>query len=600
MDRKGFTLFTALVSFVLILLSAMLVQTMIKAERDRTEVISNIQEQAEMQAMADLTRAEALQTFNYIIRKEIETYFNYNNRKYPLIIYPQDHNFSEIRDDFAQRFFGAGRDSNGTQFVNQMAITLTSSLPQTKFVGPYTISIKLKKTQDETEQEILFGSLKKMFDESVEEGEFFEVVECKNGNPEDCKGTFYLNLKLADLDDTTYESFPQIKVYNPRTGRVLQESIFPKADLRLYVPIRLFKAIAEARALALEYEKEQGSSWRENYGLFSPRIHNEIEEMKLGMCDPGYCNVRSDPFVAPKEKNMAEPCPNTVGNSPYDKEIYCPQIFTQRGINCTTGNPTGFSYDPNIKDNQEKTLENLVEINLCAISKENYKQKKYFSDGSFQLTQISGAGWQGCEAGEEGKILILADTTTKNSVKINPEINTGSVTPGDPIFFPYNANEDIGSKSSNCPMTSSANSSLTLWGSFGIGIEDNRIVKKAIEESDCLDYPAYGGSGYVTCSEVTKIRIRVPFKETDQKYIINKSIEPVYVIELVDNKFNSASSEFHQEEKFSVDTSTCGLTNSTSSSAISCNIREWQCNSFLSDPGTPGISPAQTGGCEVP
>lgn len=132
MDRKGFTLFTALVSFVLILLSAMLVQTMIKAERDRTEVISNIQEQAEMQAMADLTRAEALQTFNYIIRKEIETYFNYNNRKYPLIIYPQDHNFSEIRDDFAQRFFGAGRDSNGTQFVNQMAITLTSSLPQTK------------------------------------------------------------------------------------------------------------------------------------------------------------------------------------------------------------------------------------------------------------------------------------------------------------------------------------------------------------------------------------------------------------------------------------------------------------------------------------
>ena len=42
MDKKGFTLFTALVSFVLILLSAMLVQTMIKAERDRTEVITNI------------------------------------------------------------------------------------------------------------------------------------------------------------------------------------------------------------------------------------------------------------------------------------------------------------------------------------------------------------------------------------------------------------------------------------------------------------------------------------------------------------------------------------------------------------------------------
>ena len=132
MDKKGFTLFTALVSFVLILLTAMIVQTMIKAERDRTEVISNIEEQAEMQAMADLTRAEALQTFNYSLRKGIENYFdNSGEGKNSIQILAQDYTFEELKGNFARRFFGTFQDPGeqaqaGDVFAKQMEESISN------------------------------------------------------------------------------------------------------------------------------------------------------------------------------------------------------------------------------------------------------------------------------------------------------------------------------------------------------------------------------------------------------------------------------------------------------------------------------------------
>src|SRR3989344_5777779 len=71
---KGFTLFTALVSIILIVLAVLLAQSMIRTERNVTDTISDIQEQQEMQAMADLARADAMQVFNFGIRYQIEQY----------------------------------------------------------------------------------------------------------------------------------------------------------------------------------------------------------------------------------------------------------------------------------------------------------------------------------------------------------------------------------------------------------------------------------------------------------------------------------------------------------------------------------------------
>ena len=74
MGRRGFTLFTALIAFVLIFLVVLLVQTMISAERNTSDIVSDVEEEQEMQAIADLARADALQAFSLTMRSAIEAH----------------------------------------------------------------------------------------------------------------------------------------------------------------------------------------------------------------------------------------------------------------------------------------------------------------------------------------------------------------------------------------------------------------------------------------------------------------------------------------------------------------------------------------------
>ncbi|HLC36824.1 MAG TPA: hypothetical protein VJK05_04435, partial [archaeon] len=75
MNEKAFTLFTALISFLLIILTTLLVTNMIQTTRSTSDVINSIEEQTQLQAIADLARADAIQTFNYNVRNKIEAYF---------------------------------------------------------------------------------------------------------------------------------------------------------------------------------------------------------------------------------------------------------------------------------------------------------------------------------------------------------------------------------------------------------------------------------------------------------------------------------------------------------------------------------------------
>ncbi len=609
MNKKGFTLFTALVSFVLILLTSMLVQTMIKAERDRTEVISNIEEQAEMQAMADLARAEALQTFNYSIRKSIEDYFDSETDLVnPIEIYPQYHSFEEIKDDFSDRFLGA--DENSDKFVNEMAHNLVNSFPGKKFIGPYEISIELKGADATERQAIIKEGLKELYRHSIENGKFFEVVDCEEGNPEDCLGTFYLTLKTKDLEDEVYESLPQIKVKNYRTQRVLQESIFPKGNIKFYIPIRLFKVMAEARSLALEYGEETGNLWKNNYGLFSPRIHNEIEEMKLGICDPGYCNARDNPYIPPSEKNMlTRTCPNTSGFS-YDVPVKCTSDLIARGI--CSGSGTVLLYNPNTvvqSDNQGNALEELVAKRLCYIAAYNIGTGKFLDQNPGDSLELVGnpLGEQQCSATTDNRISMTIISRTRNSAK-NSELLQGTfsgVSTQTGFTGSYNANSNLGG-GSPCPMTWSGN----MWNTHGVGIDSNdKIIEKTKNDSSCLSYSTAHSNQYTTCSEISRIVVKISFRETDEKYIIDKEREPVYVVELIDNYFTPEDSDdpFHQNRRFEINNSNCGLKeNPINGINQGCYASQWECKSYGPSPsnpmdmgGVPGADGTASGGCEV-
>ena len=120
-NSKSFTLFTALVAFILIALSALLVQGMIKAERDKTDMIYNVEEQATMQAIADMERADALQTFNYLTRFYIEDWINRQEYIGPINAIQRGKEWGEVEKDFSKLFTG---EQGQTQLASQMANSL--------------------------------------------------------------------------------------------------------------------------------------------------------------------------------------------------------------------------------------------------------------------------------------------------------------------------------------------------------------------------------------------------------------------------------------------------------------------------------------------
>ena len=78
LNEKAFNLFTALVAFILIILAIVLVNNMTMTEVEIVNTINDIETQVQMQAVADIIRADTLHYIEYTTRQKIEDYFNKN------------------------------------------------------------------------------------------------------------------------------------------------------------------------------------------------------------------------------------------------------------------------------------------------------------------------------------------------------------------------------------------------------------------------------------------------------------------------------------------------------------------------------------------
>ncbi len=316
----GFTLFTALVAFLLIVLAGLLVQSMIHSESVTSDILSDVEEQVEMQAIADLARADGLQVFNYGIRYSIEDYYREQENYFLVDIgdlddTPSDSDsWNEIVAAFAASEFGAciprcensedcpnntdceraaGQsygfcscssdtdcfrgerccDGDNCTGVSSGTCACTSSqlsyriaqhlldilqIESTTF-GSYGMEVDCGKFSDGSTrpctQDLLQGTVQELINKSSKRvandgsSEFFRVVQCDSSN---CGvGTFFmvLDLRAEDedgttwLSDETYEKLPQITITNYATGRTIREPILPRGTFRIYVPLRLFKAV---------------------------------------------------------------------------------------------------------------------------------------------------------------------------------------------------------------------------------------------------------------------------------------------------------------------------------------------------------------------
>lgn len=254
MNQKGFTLFTALIAFILIVLSLVLVQSMTATEASVSEIVTSISEQQEMQAIADLVRADALQGFNYGVRFSIEDFTKRN--EYIIASETSDLDDWEsmktefIADRFGVRELVPGESEAGQEFASLAANNLIGIIETTNYPSGFAIGL------ENTEPGTLTDALDDAFTQQAGESEFSKIYKCDGEDYATCIGTLYVTMDLSPLDDDgqgmsdeVYEKFPLVSVTN-NEGRTLKEPILPRGKFTVYVPLRMFKALLGAQKIA--------------------------------------------------------------------------------------------------------------------------------------------------------------------------------------------------------------------------------------------------------------------------------------------------------------------------------------------------------------
>ncbi len=369
MNQRAFNLFTALVSFVLIMLTVLMVNTMTRTEDRAISTVMDLQQQSEMQTIADLTRGDAFQILVFRIRQSVEEYFvntpadELTNVNY--ITIQKAYSWDDILDDFACGRFGvcpSAGTGETSEIAEFMANGLGGLLYEGKQMGRYKVSTEGLNEAANFRQAVIDSLKAQDADPSNDFEEVFELSNCSyvedEVNPSnsyaDCDdgGTFYIKMRFDTIDPQIYEKLPKIVVedYNV-TGAVLKTSIIPRASLRVFVPLRVFQALARAKEIA-------------DKTVFTTQVENKVKNLELGLCEENKCRIVTDPAFPANGKYPTEidsskaACP---GVDPTD--LYSLQSKVLDSVNIPG---TVLLFNPSDASNVRDKLEEYAILQLCA------------------------------------------------------------------------------------------------------------------------------------------------------------------------------------------------------------------------------------------
>ncbi len=329
LGKKGFTLFTALVAVMVIFLGILITQTMISGERGSTEAIKDVEQESEMLDFANFARTDALHQFNFSLRLAFAKYFSKDD-------FPQDNipdnyfalnssafsfgnptqNWNGIKTDFTQQYFGdiGNPQCNITEsavFDNSANISNCSARQIVEFASNNIVSSLTLQDSPEgksyfaqiepIDQEFFKRILLFVFSRSAKQNDFLKVADCDGDyTGGGCNGGgFYINLDFSPeagtapnqtgISDKVYEALPQIQITqssscvfengNPVSCfKTLKQPIFPRSTVRVFVPVRIFKAIAAAK---------QAITTNDGKTIFDDTsgFKTQLKKIKLGVCD---------------------------------------------------------------------------------------------------------------------------------------------------------------------------------------------------------------------------------------------------------------------------------------------------------------------------
>jgi hypothetical protein len=497
--KKGFTLFTALISLLLISITLILIFNMVKTEETYLSLISDQGSISDLITITDLVRADAFNSFVVNLRSAWEEHHNNEDNSFSIGRKDIEKSWDDFTEDFITDYFFH------SSFPQVFATSLINELEYSLEPTGYKIDVNV--TQENSELE---GIIRKTLLDTQNK---VDIIDCNQNSDQNCLGTFYLNLDTRTLSDVNYEKLPRITVLKYKTNDVVQRPVLGRQVYKIYMPWRGFKAFRIARRIAYSKDTEKSENpfsqpLANDVGLFNPKIHNILEQARLGFCDPGTCKPRDDLFRTPDETGVDELCDNIAPvtlNPSAGYTVENTNIKTPSGSYNVYNNPT---------DVFDDLIDTVVEDNLI---------NRNVDDVIFSDSLNPGFEMLGDPYGDINISKIEYSLGSPRTKKTIAETNNGNINPLSP--------------SSLTPSNIFTNSS----GGFGLfkSLDHNYGVLLNLFNS-----PYYSNNnpqidtqfeqGRLKCYELVNIKLLLIFKESNPKFKVDDSINPRICVELVD------------------------------------------------------------------
>ncbi|HNV01351.1 MAG TPA: hypothetical protein PKK60_02910 [archaeon] len=301
-NSKGFNLFSSVVAAILLMTGIVLVNTLISTEEKTNNQIYYMVNSFKLNDAATLARADALQNFNYYFRESMENWLTFsesgiiNDGGWPIVTTDNCTDWNEIKGNFEKVVLLV--DNNvGRKFDAAIDFVASKTVDQFSQGSYGKYHVTLSDTGPEAKANIKAAINETLSNASARES-FLEVVGCEEN---DCQvGTFYFSIPLDQISDEKYEKLPRIIVRDIITSEEIRIAILPKTKLRIYIPIRFFKAVW--------HTKEQAK-------IIKNLENDYLAKARSGFCDASSCVPRSDLLRATTGNWIGNNCPADSGDA---------------------------------------------------------------------------------------------------------------------------------------------------------------------------------------------------------------------------------------------------------------------------------------------
>jgi len=551
LNERAFNLFTALLAMILIVLTSILVSSMMQSESNTKTIISKLVNQSKLESMSRLVRADAFQSFNYTTREKIEEWLSRPDNDFTIDEREKWEDWDLIVDEFANDKF-----RNADAFARFLGDNLPSSITKygDKYAGNYEIDVDF-------DRESFIAAVKEVIEKSAGDDDFFEIIDC-DGTPAGCpNGSFYLNLKFSQISQELYEEMPLLTVRDVRSGRELKDPVIPRNDLKIYMPIRIFRALAIMRGFMHSELGSMQINSQYDTGFLSPRFHNELDQMALGFCDYGYCAPRENPYFPPEKKGIdSKYCPGYIGTSSIDVD------GEFRGL--------PFEYRAGNKTDMEKNLGSAVESRLCELSRDLLLPFDDPLDFEIESRLFKG---EHCFI---SKATIDKDTTPSKKIQMEGAILLNKTGTG-PVYTVDQEPNHFENLAILCPNTFFMFEHRRLGVFYEAGIQgpDDSFGAEVCEgfnvtgadDSFLRSCDTHAQGNWACCSEISKIKILIVFKEHNPRYKVVKARDVQFTIGIDDRSFTP----FNPNHDFGPNDSDCALGSDERNGR--CDETGWTC-----------------------